>query len=104
MDTNKETLARVEKSMDMAKTYAQFQLALAEATQSQLRAQYYQKRIETGAWRSRIGRVHVGGLPEHGGTPMPEDQILQDEVATMYRHIDWAEKHLDYSKEILAQL
>jgi hypothetical protein len=48
--------------------------------------------------------VHVGGLPEHGGVPMAEDAILRDEVATMYRHIDWAEKHLDYSKELLAKL
>jgi hypothetical protein len=48
--------------------------------------------------------VHVGGLPEHGGTPMAEDEILRDEVATMHRHIDRAEKHLDYSKELLAKL
>ena len=83
---------------------AQFNLSLAEAAQSQLRAQYYQQRITTGVWRERIGKVHVGGLPEHGGVPMAEDAILRDEVATMYRHIDWAEKHLDYSKELLAKL
>lgn len=88
----------------LAKNYARFQLALVEAQQSQLRAQYYQKRIDTGTWRERIGKVHVGGLPEHGGTPMPEAAILQDEVQTMYRHIDWAEKHLDYAKGILAEL
>lgn len=79
-------------------------LALAEAAQSQLRAQYYQKRIETGAWRERIGKVHVGGLPEHGGVPMTEDAILRDEVATMHRHIDWAEQHIDHAKGILAEL
>ena len=83
---------------------AQFALSLTEVAQSQLRAQYYQQRITTGAWRERIGRVHVGGLPEHGGTPMAEDEILCDEVATMHRHIEWAEKHLDYSKELLSKL
>ena len=83
---------------------AQFALSLTEVAQSQLRAQYYQQRISTGAWRERIGKVYVGGLPEHGGVPMAEDAILRDEVATMYRHIDWAEKHLDYAKGILAEL
>jgi hypothetical protein len=83
---------------------AQFALSLTEIAQSQLRAQYYQQRISTGAWRERIGKVYVGGLPEHGGVLMTEDAILRDEVETMYRHIDRAEKHLDYSKELLAKL
>ena len=83
---------------------AQFALSLTEVAQPQLRAQYYQQRISTGAWRERIGKVYVGGLPEHGGVPMTEDAILRDEVATMHRHIEWAEKHLDYSKELLSKL
>jgi 3-methyladenine DNA glycosylase/8-oxoguanine DNA glycosylase len=78
------------------------ELAMAEAAQSQLRAQYYQKRIETGAWRERSGKVYVGGLPEHGGTPMPDERILRDEVETMYRHIDSADRHLDHAKKLLS--
>lgn len=88
----------------LAKNYARFQLALVEAQQSQLRAQYYQKRIDTGTWRERIGKVFEGGLPEHGGIPYTEERILQDEVQTMHRHIDWAEQHLDHAKGILAEL
>lgn len=76
----------------------QFQLALLEAQQSQLRARYYEQRIATGTWRERIGKVFRGGLPEHGGVPFTEIEILRDEVNTMYRHIDWAEQHLEAAK------
>ena len=78
-----------------------FEVAMAEVAQSQLRARYYEQRISTGAWRERIGKVHVGGLPEHGGVPMAEDAILRDEVATMYRHIQIAEDCLESAKGLL---
>ena len=42
---------------------AQFALSLTEVAQSQLRAQYYQQRISTGAWRERIGRCMLADYP-----------------------------------------
>lgn len=57
-----------------------------------------------GVWRKRIGKVFMRRLPEHGGIPYTEERILQDEVQTMHRHIDWAEQHLDHAKGILAEL
>jgi hypothetical protein len=81
----------------MSKNEMQFNLALAEAKQSQLRAEYYAKRIETGSYKERIGKSL-----NFDKTPRTEQEILQDEVETMYRHIDLAEKHLDMAKHYLA--
>ena len=78
-----------------------FEVAMAEVAQSQLRARYYEQRITTGAWRERIGKVYLGGLPEHGGVPMAEDEILHDEVQTMNRHIQIAEDRLGTAKSLL---
>lgn len=78
------------------------ELSMADAAQSQLRAQFYQKRIETGVWRDRIGKVCSGSLAEYGGTPLPEADILRDEVDTMGRHISIAEQHLDRAKKLLS--
>ncbi len=75
-----------------------FQLAVLEAQQSQLRATYYAQRIQTGAWRDRIGKVFHGALPEHGGTPYSEDELLKDELATMHRHIQLAQEHIENAK------
>lgn len=73
-----------------------FMLALAEAKQSQLRAEYYSKRIDTGSYKERVGKSFDG---HHN--PRTEQQILQDEVETMYRHISLAEQHLDMAKGYL---
>jgi hypothetical protein len=48
--------------------------------------------------------VSYGDTSRYRELHVPIEAILRDEVATMYRHIDWAEKHLDYSKELLAKL
>lgn len=75
-----------------------FNLALAEAKQSQLRAEYYSKRIETGSYK-----YHACKSFDKHHNPQTEEQIRQDEVETMYRHIDIAEKHLDMAKYYLNQ-
>jgi hypothetical protein len=75
----------------------QFNLALAEAKQSQLRAEYYAKRIETGSYKERIGKSL--NLDK---TPRTEQEILRDEVGTMHNHITRAEEHLDWAKHYLS--
>lgn len=82
----------------MIEEQMRFQLSLAEAAQSQLRAQHYAKRIETGVWKERIGRVRIGGF---NGELASEEYILKDEVATMNRHIQLAEDHLNMAKSHL---
>ncbi len=86
------------------RTLARFQIALGDASQSQLRAQYYQKRLETGAWRNRLGKAFIAsqGSPIRA-VPMTEEQLLQDEVDIMYQHIAQAEQHLSKAKSILAE-
>lgn len=79
-------------------------LSLAESAQSQLRAKYQAVRIETGAWKNRIGQVFKGGLPEHGGVAMTEQEVLNSEVVTMNTHISLAQDHLEYAKGILSEL
>ena len=74
-----------------------FQLALVEARQSQLRAEHFAVRINTGAYKSRLGRVTNGAR-----VPYTEQQILDDEVATMHRHIQLAEEHLEFAKTHLS--
>lgn len=65
------------------------------AKQHQLRAELYATRIASKAYLNRLGKVFKGGLPEHGGTPLSEEEILQDEIATMSIHIDNAQKAID---------
>jgi len=79
-------------------------LALAEARQSQLRAEHYQTRIATGVWRSRIGHVFRGPLTDPDTRPLTPDEVLADEVQTMAAHIDRAENCLDVVKQQLAVL
>lgn len=76
----------------------QFQLAILEAQQSQLRATYYAQRIQSGAWRDRIGHVFHGSLPEHGGVPYTEDEVLKSELATMHQHIQLAQEYIEHAK------
>lgn len=80
----------------------QFQLALTQAAQSQLRAEHYAVRIQTGVFKSR--QVYRGGLPEHGGVPYTQDELQADEVATMQRHIHLAEAHIEHAQEILSSM
>ncbi len=77
----------------MTKTEMQFNLALAEVKQSQLRAEYYAKRIETGIYKQRQGTTTYGN-----SRPLTDQELLSDEMATMDRHIDIAEKHLEAAK------
>lgn len=76
-----------------------FQLAMAEARQSQLRAEHFKVRIDAGAYKNRI--VHMGG---HDGPLLSEDKLRLDEVATMNRHIQRAEEHIEYAKGILGKM
>lgn len=77
------------------------QVALLDVKQCQLRAAYFAKRIETGVYKSRVGHVYRGGLPEHGGVPYTEQEILEDEVRTMNTHIANAEDRLEYAKTLI---
>lgn len=81
----------------------QFNLALTEAAQSQLRARHFEQRVVTGAYRERLGKAFIGGLPEHGGVPMTEDELRQSDLATMHRHITLAEEHIEHAKGLLAR-
>jgi hypothetical protein len=76
-----------------------FQLALTEAKQSQLRAEHYNVRIETGAYKDRL--VHKGSVD---GPYYTEKELLLDEVATMNRHIQLAQEHIEYAKSILHEM
>lgn len=81
----------------MATQDQQFQIALADVAQSQLRARYYEQRIQTGVWKERIGKVRQGS---HDGPLLPEEDLLRAEVATLNQHIQLAEDHLDHAKSI----
>lgn len=80
----------------------QFQLALTQAAQSQLRAEHYALRIKTGVFKNR--QVYHGGLPEQGGVLFTEEELMKDELATMKRHIHLAETHIDYAQQILSAM
>lgn len=74
----------------------QIEIALANVRQSQLRAEHYNTRIQTGVYKDRIVR--------HGSMDGPlysEAELLKDEVATMNRHIQLAEERLEYAKMLL---
>lgn len=81
-----------------------FNLSMLEAQQSQLRAQYYAQRIAAGAFAQRLGKTFHGGLPENGGVPYTLSELLDDELKTMHRHVALAQEHIEYAKEILAEL
>lgn len=78
------------------------QLALVGAQQSQLRARYYEQRIATGAWRDRIGKAFHGFVTDTNKVPLSENELLQDELATMERHIKLAEDWLDSAKSLIS--
>lgn len=82
----------------MATQEQRFQLAMMEAAQAQLRAQYQAKRIETGVWKDRIGKVKQGGL---NGPAVPEADLLKDEVQLMHRHIALAQEHIEHGKSVM---
>lgn len=82
----------------MATNDQRFQLALAEARQSQLRAEHFKVRIETGQFLKRV--VRHGG-PE--GPLLTPDELVADEVRTMHRHIQLAEDHLEFAKGFLSE-
>ncbi len=75
----------------------QYSLALLEAQQSQLRARYYETRIATGAYKTRIAAWGTG-------VALTEIELQQDEVATMDRHIDRAQEYIELAKELLGKI
>lgn len=83
------------------KKILQFNLALAQVAQSQLRATHYKQRIDTGVYKDRLGHVWQGGHPDSGGTPVSEEALLREELAIMLRHIKLAQEHLDHATELL---
>lgn len=77
---------------------AQIAVSLAKVKQWQLRAEMYRVRIENGAYKSRI--VHHGGI---NGPLFTEEELLQDEIATMNRHIHLAEDQIGYTLDLINQ-
>jgi hypothetical protein len=77
----------------------QFQLALAEAQQSQTRAHGYATRIQSGIYKTRV--VHHGGA---NGPLFTEEELLANEHATLQRHLHLAEDHLEHAKSIIFTL
>jgi len=47
---------------------------------------YFQARIQSGAYKARVGHAWRGLSTEQ--TPLTLDEILDDELETMHRHID----------------
>ena len=78
----------------------QIAISLADAQQSNVRALYYKARVDNGVYKLRVGHAFHGGLPENGGVAFTEQELLADELATMHRHIQLAEGHLDFAKSI----
>ncbi len=75
---------------------ASIQIALLSVKQSQLRAEHYKVRIETGVYKNRI--VHHGSFD---GPLFSEEELLQDEIATMNRHIQMAEDKIEFVQQLL---
>lgn len=80
---------------DIRKTQ-KIQVSLMDAKQSQLRADYFKLRVESGSYKTRV--VHKGG---HDGPLMNEEELKQNEIGTMHRHIQLAEEHLEFAKSML---
>jgi hypothetical protein len=81
-------------------TILAYQLSLVEAQQSQHRARYFEQRVAGGDYRLFIGKVSHG----FDGTMLTEAELRASELATMHRHINMAEDHLEYAKELLAKI
>ena len=78
-----------------------YQLSLIEAQQSQLRAKYFEQRVAGHDYRERIGKVRTWSSE---GRHLTEAELRADELATMHRHINLAEEHLDYAKGLLSKI
>lgn len=65
-------------------------IALLQAKQFQLRADYFKLRIENKLYVDRLGKVFNGA-----GVPFTIEQILDDEMAIMHRHIHHAQTYID---------
>lgn len=75
-----------------------FTLAIAEATQSQLRARYYEQRVVTGAYKEKLGKVKWGT-----GIDLTEEELRQSDLGIMHNHIQLAQDHLDHAKACMAE-
>lgn len=74
------------------------QIALLSVRQSQLRAEMYAARINSGVYKDRIVR--------HGSTDGPlysETELLKDEISTMNRHIQIAEDKIEFVQQLLIE-
>lgn len=74
------------------------QIALLSVRQSQLRAEMYAARINTGIYKNRI--VHHGSID---GPLYSEQELLKEEVATMNRHIQLAEDKIEFIQQLLSE-
>ena len=81
-------------------TVLAYQLSLVEAQQSQLRARYFEQRVAGGDYRSLLGKVSHG----FDVALLTEAELRASELATMHRHINMAEDHLEHAKELLAEI
>jgi hypothetical protein len=74
-------------------TNMNIEITLATLRQHQLRAEHYKMRILSGIYKSQ--QVHLGN-----GKQLSEQELLDNEVLTMERHIDSAEKLLEVVKQL----
>lgn len=68
------------------------QLALREVDVHLARVRLFEKRIEAGLYKNRV--KHHGGF---NGPRFTEQELLEDEVKTMERHVVNAQLSLDYA-------
>jgi len=59
---------------------------------------YFHARIVSGAYKERVGHVFHGTLGEN---PFTEEEVLQDEIETMHRHIKRLKELIDAKEKIL---
>lgn len=73
-------------------------LLQAQLAQRQAYVTYYDARIRTGVYKSRI--VHHGGM---NGPLLTEEELLQDEMATMLQHIRLMQDIIDEMNKVYAE-
>lgn len=72
------------------------EFTLANIAQSQLRAKMFMLRIETGAYKDRLGKSR-----RLDGTPLTEDEVLKSELGIVDNHVQRAQDHLEWLEENL---
>ena len=87
--------------MPNSKLQSQIQVALLEAQQSHLRARWREQRVASGAYKDRVGKVFHGVTDK---VPFTEQELAEDEIRNMSRHIQLAQEHLEFAKGLIEQL